>query len=89
MYTQGFSSFHMIQSSELTFDISEKNVENMVHYHAKALQRILEGGDPNKILTSSQRMRMLNDGILESNHRLRGGLGLTKRAKDILRTIKM
>ena len=89
MYTQGFSSLHMIQSPELTFDISEKNVENMVHYHAKALQRILEGGDPNKILTSSQRMRMLNEGILESNRRLRGGLGLTKRAKDILKTIKM
>ena len=64
---------------------SERNFENLVNHYGKELRRILRGVSASKILSNSERARLLRSGIL-----IRKGRGtyvqwmVSKQALDLL-----
>ena len=64
---------------------SERNFENLVNYYGKELKRILQGVSASKILSNSEKARLLRSGVL-----IRKGRGtyvqwmVSKQALDLL-----
>ena len=71
--------------SENRDSYNERNFENLVNHYEKELRRILRGGSVSKILSKSERARLLRSGVL-----IRKGRGtyvqwmVSKKALDIL-----
>ena len=71
--------------SENRDSYNERNFENLVNYYEKELRRILRGVSVSKILSKSERGKLLRSGVL-----IRKGRGthvqwmVSKRALDII-----
>jgi len=70
----------------MSFDVERQNFENMVHYSANKLRLIQRGWDPYKVLTLTERKRLVEEGILISESR-NGDIILSDEAKEILNEI--
>ena len=71
--------------SENRDSYNEQNFENLINYYEKELKRILQGASVSKILSNSERGKLLRSGIL-----IRKGRGthvqwmVSKQALDII-----
>ena len=70
----------------MSFDVERQKFENMVHYNANKLRLIQRGWDAYKVLTLSERKRLVEEGILISGS-WNDDIFLSDEAKEILNEI--
>jgi len=70
----------------MAFNVKRKNFENIVHYNSPKLRLIQRGWDPYKVLTTVERRRMINEGILVNSNEMNEAF-LSEEATELLNEI--
>ena len=70
----------------MAFNVERKNFENIVHYNSPKLRLIQRGWDPYKVLTTVERRRLINEGILVNGNEMNEAF-LSEEAMELLNEI--